>query len=168
MASVPQANAAHLPASKYLANNPVRVEVWLPRAKWKLVHCVDRDVVADVKNAGPFVALQTVHIFRTIGLAPSHGTVVDRMRPCVSRLKLQTLAEPALQSEPESVIGARPNITLVVDGTKGIAAWIVLVQCADAICVDRIEGYRLGAQVYCASREQAHAPAAEILSRSQE
>src|SRR6202051_910615 len=168
MTCVTKANAAQLPSSEYFAENPHGAEVRLSGTERKFVHCIDRDVIANVKNARPFVALQTVHILWTAGLAAPHGTVIDRMRPCVTRLKFQTLAEPALQREPQSVIGARPDITLVVDGTERIAAWIVLVQCADAISVNRVEGDRLSAKVYGAPREQPHAPAAEILSRSQE
>src|ERR1700693_4169180 len=167
MARVPKANAAQFPASECLAHYPVRVDVWLPRPKRELVHGVDRDVVANVKNARSFVARQAVHILWTVGLTASHRSVIDRVRPCVAPLKFQPVAEAALQRECESIIGARPNVTFVVDGTKAIAAWIVLVQRADAISVHRVEGDRFGAQVYSAAREQPHAPASEILSRSQ-
>src|ERR1035438_1229982 len=93
------------------------------------------------------------------------------MRPCITRLERQTLAEPALQRETQGVIRTGSDITLVVDRAKRIGIvriGIVLVERPDAIAVDRIEGDRTGAQVYGAARKQAHAPTSNVLCRRQE
>src|SRR5215471_11088054 len=133
MPRVPKSDTTYLPASKDFPHDSGSAHKRFSRAKREVVHSVYSEVVTNIKNTRSLVALQAVHIFRARGLAAAHGTVVDRMRPCVPRLKFQPLAEPALQSEPQGVVRARSNVMLVVDGAKGIAPRIVLVERADAI-----------------------------------
>src|SRR5579872_2574591 len=152
MASVPKANAAQLPASKDFTHDSGSAQERLSRPKRQIVHSIDSNVVANVENAGPFIALQAVNIFGTVRLAAAHRAVVDGMRPGVTGLKFQALAKATLQRQTECVVSARPDITLVIDRAKGIAAWIVLVQRSHAVAVDRVEGDRFGAEVHCPTR----------------
>src|SRR5579872_1183763 len=61
------------------------VQERLPWSEWKVVHAVNGDIAANVEDARPFVARETIHILRYARFAPSHRAVVDRMRPCIAR-----------------------------------------------------------------------------------
>src|SRR5579872_1866067 len=156
MPSVPQANTAELPASEYFIHQAGSTEIGLAGAEGKLINRVDSNVVAHIKNAGPFVTGQAVHIFRAVGFASSYGSIVDRMRPGVPRLERQTLAESALEREPQGVIGARPDVTLAIDGTKRVrivGIRIILVKRPHTVAIEGIKSYRSGAEVDGASRK---------------
>src|SRR5579859_478028 len=171
MPSVPEANTTELPASEYLAQCAGSAEIWFARAERKFINRIDSHVVANIKNAGPFVTGQAVHIFRTAGFASSYGPIVDRMRPGVPRFERETLAESALERESQSVIGARPDVTLAIDGTKRVrivGIGIILVKRPHTVAVDGIKCYRSGAEVYGASRKQANPAASYVLGRREE
>src|SRR5579863_9989430 len=148
MTRVPKSNAAQLPAAEDFPHDSGRAKERLSGSKREFVDRIDGDVVTNVENTWTLVALHAVHVFRTRRLATANGAVIDRMRPRIAGLKFQSLREAALQGESQPVIGARPDIVFVVDRAKGIAARIVLIERAHAIAVDRVEGDRLGAQVY--------------------
>src|SRR5579872_6256900 len=97
MAGVPEAYAAHLPASHYFAKCPRRIEEGLSRTKRELINCIDRNVVPNIENARTFVAMQTVDGFRSIRLAAANRAIVDGMGPGVAALERQPLAETALK-----------------------------------------------------------------------
>src|SRR5579864_6744020 len=120
MPSVPQANTAELPASEYFAQHAGSTEIGLTGSEGKFINRVDSNVVAHIKNAGSFVTGQAVHILRAVRFASSYGSIVDGMRPGVPRLERETLAESALERESQSVIGARPDVALAIDGTKRV------------------------------------------------
>src|SRR5690348_9959851 len=120
MPSVPQPNTAELPAAEYFAQHAGSTEIRLAGPEGKLINRVDGHIVAHIKNAGAFVTGKAVHIFRAAGFASSHGPIVDRMRPGVPRLEGEALAKSALKRESQSVIGARPDVALAIDGTKRV------------------------------------------------
>ena len=168
---MPEANTAQLPASEYLGQHAWSTEIWLAGAERKLINRVKSNVVSHIKNAGPFVTGQAVHILWAAGFASAYGSIVDRMRPGVPRLERQTLAESPLEREPQSVIGARPDVALAIDGTKRIGIvgiGIILIKRPYTVAVDGIKRDRSGAEVYGASRKQANAPASYVLCRRQQ
>src|ERR1700736_6136122 len=83
----------------------------------------------------------------------------------VLRLKRNAVGKPPLKRELQSVVTARSDIFLDIDGTKWVAGWIILVEWAHAITV-RIR--RRDTQVHRASRKQPDAMRSKIRSREQE
>ena len=112
---MPEANAAELPASEDLADGSRGVEVRFSRAERKFIDGIDGEVVADVENTRTFVALQAVHILRTVRLAAADRAVVNGMGPCIASLKFQPFLEAALQRQSKPVVRTGADIALVVD-----------------------------------------------------
>src|SRR5579864_4646249 len=115
MTSVPETDAAHLPATHHFAENSRRPEERLPRPEGEFIDSIDREVVAYIKNARPFVAGKTIHVLGSVGFSASDRAIVDRMRPRITRLERQSATEAAFQRQPERIVTARSNIVLEVN-----------------------------------------------------
>src|ERR1700747_2204016 len=115
MSCVPETDAAHLPATDHFAENPRRAEERFSGPEGKFIDGIDRDVVAHVENARPFVAAKTIPVLWSVGFLASDRAIVDGMRPCVTRLERQPATEAPLQRQPERMVTARSNIVLEVD-----------------------------------------------------
>src|SRR5579859_5062270 len=142
MSCVPETDAAHLPATYHFAENPRRTEERFSRPEGKFIDGIDRDVVAHVENARPFVAAKTIHVLGSVGFSASDRAIVDGMRPRITRLERQPATEAALQRQPERMVTARSDVMLEVDRAKRIGivrVRIVLVEGPDTIAVSRIK-----------------------------
>ena len=62
---MPQSDAAQAPAARDFAHGSGRVEEGLAGSEGKFVNGVHDDVVPHIENAGTFIALETVDVFRT-------------------------------------------------------------------------------------------------------
>src|SRR4029077_18853110 len=106
MSCMPQTDTTQLPSADDLAQNTMCIGECFSGSEGEFVDGVHSNVVPHVEDAWSLVALQAVDVLRSARFATSHRSVIDRMRPGVTRLKFQTLAEAALQRQPQSVIRA--------------------------------------------------------------
>src|SRR5258708_5391350 len=87
MPGVPQSDSTQVPSPDDFAEHAAGVQISLARSKGKFIHTVHSKVVADIEDAGPLVAMETADIFRPIRLATPNRTVIDGMRPGVTRFE---------------------------------------------------------------------------------
>ena len=87
MARMPQRHATHAPATDKLAGKPALVEMGLTRAERELVHRVCRDVMTDIENARPLVALQAIDVLGTRRFPAAYRAIIDGMGPGVAPLE---------------------------------------------------------------------------------
>src|SRR5215469_4169076 len=165
MTGVVHAHSAQLPASNELPQHAILVEVTGTRAKRKGVDGVCYEVVANVEDAGPFVAGQTVHILRCIGFAATDRTVIDRVRVCVTRLERQTAFQMACEGDTEPIIKTGTDVALVIHRSIRIrVGWVgeKLIERPHAIGSGGVERHRFGTEVYGSAGKQANAVASKI------
>src|ERR1700741_3063060 len=99
MAGVPKADAPQPPTANDLSHHPRTVQIRLTWAKGKIVEGIYAHIVANIEDTGAFVTVQAIYVLWPVGLAASHRTVIDGMRPGITRLKLEALAEASLQRQ---------------------------------------------------------------------
>src|SRR5579862_5693475 len=97
MTGVPQAYATQAPSTNDFSQSARVVGVSFARAERKFVNGIHSDIVANVEDAGAFVALKAVHVFRSVGFAAADRAIVDGMRPGIARLEGDTASKPALK-----------------------------------------------------------------------
>src|SRR6266849_5043290 len=139
MASVPEGDAAETPASNHFAHRSRTVQVSFAGPKRQFIDGIRDEVMTNVEDAGPFVAGETVHIFRSARLAAAYRPIVDGMRPSVTRLKGQAPGKAPLKRHPQGVVGAGADVPLYIHRAKRISVGIVLIQGAEAFAIGRIK-----------------------------
>src|SRR5579864_5490867 len=157
MAGMPQPKAAHTPAANHLAKDTTLVQVALAGSKWKLINRVRREIVANIEDAGAFVAGQAIYVLGSIRLAAANGTIVDSVRPRIPCLKRQAGGKAALQTEHKRMVGTGADIGLVVHRTVRVPVGKVLIKDTRASQAAIRGKSRLGlAEVHPSARKQAH------------
>lgn len=63
---MPQTDAAEFPATNKLVQDPSIVQKAFAVPKRQFVHRIYREIVANIEDAGPFVALQAINILRSV------------------------------------------------------------------------------------------------------
>ena len=79
MSGVPKADAAQAPAANDCAERSRIVQVSLARPEGEFINNVGGEIVANIENARPFVARQTIDVFWPAGLTAADRAVIDGM-----------------------------------------------------------------------------------------
>jgi hypothetical protein len=171
MACVPQSDAAEAPASGDFSQHAPTIHKVFSGPEGEFVDGIHSNVITHIEDTGSLVALQAIDVLRATRLTATDRSIIDGVRPGIPRLESETVTEAPLQCQAQSMVTARPNITLIVHRTERIGiVWIriVLVQRANAIAIHLIERNRFCAQIYTAPGEEADTMTAQVLGGEQE